>query len=235
MKNNFVSVIMPVFNAGKYVEEAIESVLNQTYKNFEFICVNDHSTDNSLSILESFGDKIKVINNKNNCGTAESRNNGIRIANGEFLAFIDNDDVWEKNKLEIQINQFKNNPDLDISFSNMECFLSPELNEAERKLYYCPTNPIPGYIPSSIVIKRTSFDKVGYFDSKWKNGESVAWLSKIQEIGLKEETTNRILLKRRIHKSNKSIVDKSISNQDYLSIIKEHFDWKMNNKSSKNK
>jgi glycosyltransferase involved in cell wall biosynthesis len=228
MNNNPVSVIIPVFNAEKYVAETIGSVLSQTYKNIEVICINDKSTDNSLPVLESFGDKIILINNEDNCGTAKSRNKGIRLARGEFLAFIDNDDIWENNKLQVQINQFRNNPDLDISFSYMQCFISPEISKEAKNLRYCPPDPIPGYIPSTIMLKRTSFEKVGYFDSRWKNGESVDWIFKAQEAGLNIHLIDQILVKRRIHETNKGILDSSISKSEYLKIIRESVNRRKN-------
>ncbi len=212
---------MPVFNAEKYVEEATKSVLSQTYKNIELICINDNSTDSSLARLESFGDEIIVINNKDNFGTSESRNKGIRRAKGEFLAFIDNDDIWEKNKLEVQMNHFNNNPKLDISFSYMKCFLSPELSEEVKNLRYCPPRPLPGYIPSTMVVKRASFDRVGYFDARWKNGESVDWLFKAKEAGLNFGIVDDVLVKRRIHETNKGALASSTNKSEYLKIIRE--------------
>ena len=144
MNGNLVSVIIPVFNAENYVDEAMQSVLSQTYKNLELICINDNSSDGSLAILESFEDGIILINNKANVGTAESRNIGIRRAQGGFLAFIDNDDIWEKDKLEVQMNHFDTDPQMDVSFSHMESFLSPELSDEVKTLRYCPPNPMPG-------------------------------------------------------------------------------------------
>jgi glycosyltransferase involved in cell wall biosynthesis len=228
MNSNIVSVILPVFNADKYVREALESVLSQTYKNIELICINDQSTDNSLSILESFGDKIILINNENNCGTAESRNKGIRLARGEYLAFIDNDDLWKSNKLEVQLNQFRNNPALDVLFSYMQCFISPDISEEIKKIRYCPPDSMPGYIPSTVVIKRTSFEKVGYFESRWKNGESVAWMFKAKDIGLNFGIVDDILVKRRIHETNKSTLNLSTTKSEYLRIVKESLDRRRN-------
>jgi glycosyltransferase involved in cell wall biosynthesis len=228
MNSNLVSIIIPVFNAEKYVQEAIQSVLSQTYKNIELICINDQSTDNSLTILESFRNKIILVNNENNCGTAESRNKGIRIARGEYLAFIDNDDIWESNKLEVQMNHLRNNPALNVLFSYMQCFISPDISEEIKKIRYCPPDPTPGYIPSTVVIKRSSFKKVGYFESRWKNGESVAWIFKAKDVGLNFGIVDDVLVKRRIHETNKSALDSSTSKSEYLRIVKESLDRRRN-------
>jgi glycosyltransferase involved in cell wall biosynthesis len=231
MKNNpaFVSVIMPVFNAEKYVVEAIESVLSQTHKNIELICINDGSTDNSLDILRSFGDKIIVIDCEKNLGTSEARNKGIHVARGNLLAFLDADDFWKNDKLEIQVNCFENNSNLDVSFTYMTNFLSPELHKKEDSLHSHTSSPIPGYIPSTLVIKKTSFEKVGYFDPKWKNGEFVAWLVKAREVGLISEVVNEVLAFRRIHETNKGVAEKSVSTDDYLKITREFLNKKRAN------
>lgn len=226
MNNNLISVIMPVFNTGKYVKEAIESVFSQTHKNMELICINDGSTDNSLSILKSFGNKIILLSSKNNCGVSEARNKGIRIAKGEFLAFLDADDVWENNKLEVQMNQFDINSNLDISFSYMKCFISPDLSEEAKRIRYCPPDSVSGHIPSTAVIKRTSFEKVGYFDSRFKNGQFIDWLIKTKEIGLNIGTVNDVLLLRRIHETNIGVRERETSRSDYLKIVKEALDRK---------
>lgn len=220
MNNKLVSVIIPVFNSEKYIEESIESVLGQTYKNIELICIDDGSTDNSLSILESFGDKIVLIKSSN-CGASEARNKGISLAEGEYIAFLDADDVWEINKIELQMKQFEIDPSLDISFTHVQCFISPELGEEIRRLRYCPPEPIPGHIPSSVVMKRKSFDNVGFFDPRFKNGQFVEWLVKAKEIRLRIETLKDVLVRRRIHNTNIGIRERETSGNDYLKIIRE--------------
>ena len=104
MKNSF-SVVIPVFNKEKYIKETILSVLNQTYDNYEIIIINDASTDNSLKIIEEvISDKAVIINNKNNLGLSASRNIGFEASSDKFVAFLDGDDVWDKNFLK-EINE----------------------------------------------------------------------------------------------------------------------------------
>ena len=103
--NNLFSIIMPCYNAEKYLKKSIESVLNQTHKNWELIIINDCSSDSSLKIINYFKDhRISLINNLKNEGVAFSRNKGVKIAKGNFIAFIDSDDLWNKKKLLIQLN-----------------------------------------------------------------------------------------------------------------------------------
>ncbi len=99
-----VSIIMPNYNGEKYLKETIESVLLQTYANWELLFVDDCSTDNSLKIVKSYGDpRIKVFQNDTNSGAAVSRNLALRKAMGKWIAFLDSDDVWFSEKLEKQL------------------------------------------------------------------------------------------------------------------------------------
>ncbi len=110
MKEELISVVMPVYNTDKYITEAINSVLNQTYGNLELIIVNDASTDNSSKIINSFESPIiKCINLKKNSGAAAARNVGIEAAKGNIICFIDSDDIWERNKLQRQYSFLKEN------------------------------------------------------------------------------------------------------------------------------
>ncbi|HEM6924441.1 TPA: glycosyltransferase family 2 protein [Providencia rettgeri] len=100
---------MPCYNSDKYISESIDSVLNQTYQNLELIIINDSSTDKTLEIIQSYDDsRIKIINSIANEGVAFSRNKGISVSNGTYIAFLDSDDIWEKTKLEKQLVYLQN-------------------------------------------------------------------------------------------------------------------------------
>lgn len=106
MNNDLVSIIMPSYNCGKYVEETIRSVQAQTYHNWEIIFVDDNSTDDTRQLVDSMrlvDSRIRFYQNKENMGAAISRNNALREAKGRWVAFLDSDDLWEPTKLEKQI------------------------------------------------------------------------------------------------------------------------------------
>lgn len=114
---SLVSIVMPAYNSSNFIEESINSVLIQSYKNIELIIIDDFSTDCTSSILkrlEDVDDRITVINLTKNEGVANARNIGIDISRGEFIAFIDSDDIWDKNKIAVQIAFMKQN---DCKFS----------------------------------------------------------------------------------------------------------------------
>ena len=116
-----VSVITPMYNCEKFISETIESVLNQTYTNWEMIIIDDCSTDKSKQIVKQYIERdkrIRLIALNENSGAAVARNKGIEVSSGRFIAFLDGDDLWEPNKLEKQI-QFMTEKNIGFSFSNI--------------------------------------------------------------------------------------------------------------------
>lgn len=118
--NDLVSIIMPSWNTANYISETIQSVLNQTYQNWELLIVDDCSSDNTDSIIKSFSDKrIKYFRNEKNLGAALTRNKALMEAKGEWIAFLDSDDLWDSQKLEKQIAFMKNN-NYKLSYTEYE-------------------------------------------------------------------------------------------------------------------
>ncbi|HAT4149657.1 TPA: glycosyltransferase family 2 protein, partial [Clostridium perfringens] len=119
--NKKLTVFMPVYNSERYLRKSIDSILNQSYKNFEFLIINDGSTDSSVDIINSYNDKrIKLINNKENKGIPYTRNLGLELSTGDYIAIMDSDDISYINRLEKQINYLELNPDIDILSSNFD-------------------------------------------------------------------------------------------------------------------
>lgn len=110
-----VSVIIPTYNNGQFIKEAIDSVLNQTYSEIEIIVVDDGSTDNTRKIVEKYKNRVKYLY-KENSGSASARNMGIRESSGELIAFLDSDDVWEDKKLEEQVRSLQNNQEAALIY-----------------------------------------------------------------------------------------------------------------------
>lgn len=115
MNSPLVSVIMPVFNTARYINEAIDSILNQTYENFEFIIIDDCSEDESVAIIEGYEDpRIKLIKNDRNLGISHTRNKGLAIAQGKYIAVFDSDDIAPKYRLEKQVSFLEKNPEFGL-------------------------------------------------------------------------------------------------------------------------
>lgn len=118
--DEIISIVVPVYNCEKFIEETINSVLNQTYKDFELILVNDCSTDKSVDKIKSFSDaRIRLIEQETNQGAYAARNRGVKEARGRYIAFLDADDIWEPVKLEHELT-FMKEEDAGFVFSGYE-------------------------------------------------------------------------------------------------------------------
>jgi len=160
---------MPVYNGAKYLSEAIESILQQTFKDFEFIIINDGSTDNSLEIIESYHDERIIIINQENQGLAVSLNNGINITKGKYIARMDQDDISYKERIKTQVDFLNNNPGVIVVGSNADVIdkdgnfvytRNPNKNNSQLKAglpYKAP------FIHPSIMIHKDSLINVGLY------------------------------------------------------------------------
>lgn len=118
-----ITVFMACYNASKYLREAIESILNQTYSDFEFLIIDDGSTDNSLEIIKEYAandNRIRIEQNDKNRGVSYTRNRGLELAGGEWLAIMDADDIAPLNRLQICIEYINSHPDIDAVFGNYQ-------------------------------------------------------------------------------------------------------------------
>jgi glycosyltransferase involved in cell wall biosynthesis len=214
-----VSVIVPVFNAAKYLDEAIGSILSQTYPNVEVIAVNDGSTDVSLNILEKYSSRITIIDSTNK-GTPAARNLGIQAAKGSYLAFLDADDIWHHEKLSVQLNMFDKTPNLDMTYCSFEEFLSPDLSAEQQARRVVKPGVLSVAVPGTTLILRASFDSVGSFSETRRSGEFIDWYARAEEIGLKIVPTNHCHYRRRSHADNQTLRLESL-HQDYMEVVRE--------------
>lgn len=222
-KENFsVSVIIPVFNGEKYLGEAIESVFAQTLKPLEILVINDGSDDHTEKIVKNYSDEIEYYS-QNRMGTGYSRNRGIELAKGNFIAHLDADDIWDPNKLLRQYEAFCNNDDVEIVGCLMKSFYSPELTQETMKNIYCPPEPIQSYSASAIVLKREVYAEVGLYEEKVDNTPDFEWFIRVREKRINEFMIEEVLCHRRLHHSNSGIMNKD-ANRERLNLLKMKLD-----------
>ncbi len=209
-----VSIITPLYNSGKYVSETIESVLAQTYSNWEMLIVDDCSTDNGVKIVKKYCEKdsrIRYIKLEKNSGAAVARNKAIKMATGEYIAFLDSDDLWKKEKLEKQTKFMK---EKNCAFSFTEYETMNEDSEKLNVLIKVPKSPIDYrryLLTTPIGCLTTMYDirKLGkvYMPLIRKRQDAGLWL-KILKTGVKGYPLKKNLAEYRLVKnsisSNKS-------------------------------
>ena len=171
-KQPLISIVLPVYNREKLVLNSIESVLNQTYKNFELIVVDDYSNDNTHSVISSIPDKrIKLLKHDKNRGASAARNTGIKASRGDWIAFHDSDDLWNKNKLEKQVETILTvEADIAVIHCGLQYFDFDSGKKLNTRIIKGNINNLVksnvGMIPGTptMVIRKSSLDDVGYFD-----------------------------------------------------------------------
>ncbi len=165
-----VTVIIPTFNRSKMVSRAICSVLAQDVKDFHLIVVDDGSTDETQEVLASFGDRIRHVRHPYNQGVSAARNTGIRLADTSYVAFLDSDDFWRREKLKEQIRFFEENPSA-VACQTEETWIRHGHRVNPKKRHAKPSGDIfaPSLrlclvSPSAVMVRTSLFDEVGLFD-----------------------------------------------------------------------
>jgi glycosyltransferase involved in cell wall biosynthesis len=230
-----VSVIIPSFNRAKIVPKAIDSVLQQTYKDYEIIVIDDGSTDNTKTVLRPYGNKI-IYRYQDNGGISSARNRGIEIAGGTYIALLDSDDYWLEEKLERQMACFKENASYGMVATRCSSFSIDgnfDVLEPQGKIRKKNRPGKSGWIyqdlfyrnfirTSSVVIRQDCFGKVGLFDESLYQGEDVdMWMrmAKAYQVGFINEPLT-------VYTDNPKGVstDRLAGRETYLQVLEKNYD-----------
>jgi glycosyltransferase involved in cell wall biosynthesis len=217
-----VSVIIPVYNDERHIGEALESVIAQTYGPIEVIVIDDGSTDGTARIVGQF--PLVTYHYQANGGSSAARNRGVSLSRNRLLAFLDSDDLWFEDKLMRQVRVLSEHAEVDAVFGHVRQFVSPELlptlsGRQTNRL----SDPMPGLLTSTMLIKREAFLRVGPFEVKWRHAEWPDWYARSLEGGLIAVMLEEVVALRRIHKTNKGIVQRALV-RDYARVLKASLD-----------
>ena len=216
-----VSVIIPVYNGARFLRAALESVFAQTYRPIEVIVVDDGSADDSGVIAQSFPE-VRYVRQQNE-GVAAARNNGIQIARGEFLAFLDQDDLWTPEKLKVQVDHLLNNPELGYTLTQLQFFLEPGTTLPPWFRKELLTTVHPGWVLGTLVVRRTVFDQVGDFATAYSAANDSDWFFRAKAAEIPMAVVPELLLRKRIHEANDSGRAKEILSE-LLRVVKTSLD-----------
>ncbi len=215
-----VSVVLPMYNRAAYVAEAIASVYAQTSPVADVVVVDDGSTDESVAVVERVARPGLSIVRQSNRGIGAARNRGIAAATGDWIAFIDSDDLWEPDKLARQLAAGAGDG-ADLVFGHLVEFLSPERAADLAGTLRVATSPVPGLIASTLLARRAAIERIGPFDERLRVGEFVEWMSRARDLGLGIRMIDQTVARRRVHGGNTVLTR---SNADYLRAIKMTLD-----------
>lgn len=227
--NELVSVVMPVHNGEKYLREAIESVLDQTYTNFEFLLIENCSSDSSVELIKSYNDTRMRLIFEDDCGIVQGYNRGFREAKGEFIIIHDQDDISSQYRIESQIHYLLKK-DLDLCGSGFKIVdeqgkyiksMNPPLEKSEiiERIFF----DFFSLFNPTIALRKKVILKLNYFDIKFPIGTDYDFLLK-SLLDFKCGNNGRLLLKYRIHKNNTSNKDPKLGEKIVRSLALNHFD-----------
>jgi glycosyltransferase involved in cell wall biosynthesis len=201
------SVVIPAYEAERFLGEAIESVLAQTYSPVETIVVDDGSADRTAEVAAAY-DGVKVIVQENE-GPSAARNRGFAAASGEFVSFHDSDDLMTPDKLAVQIGHMLENPEVGCVLATQELIVEPGAElpfwvEGSRVPAVMPARPAelanePDVHPMTMVVRREVFERVGDFDPAMRAAEDFDWMLRASEEGVDIARLDQVLLRRRVH------------------------------------
>jgi glycosyltransferase involved in cell wall biosynthesis len=197
-------------------------VLAQTFHPLEIIVVDDGSTDRTASIAEQFGQPV-ICHRRTHGGIAASRNFGISVARGNWLAFLDADDLWTPDKLERQLAAAEKDEALEIIFGGVRQFVSPELSREDQLRLAAPQTTSAAPHVGTMLARRAVFGRVGLFDETLKVAEFIEWFARVQDAGARMTTLPEIVLQRRRHPANTTLKRKD-SLSDMTVVIKRILD-----------
>lgn len=211
-----ISCVIPVFNGERFIAEAIASVRRQTVPISEVIVVDDGSTDRTADVVAGLGD-IRYLGQANS-GAPSARNRGMAAATGEFVAFLDADDIWEESKTALQLERFDADPRIGACTTYMQNFWMEEVeNELEGSEVNRLTEAQPG-VASSVMLRAGACREVGPLDTSLRHRDIQDWLIRMRGFGWRLETRNEVLVRRRVHSSNISRQRTDAGEQELLRL-----------------
>jgi len=213
-----VSVIVPCFNAARYIGEAIESVLTQVLPDDEIIVVDDGSSDDSAKVIASFGGRVCYIH-QDNQGISAARNSGLAYASGAHIAFLDADDLWTSESLPLRRRFLTEHVNLDYVYGWVEQFISPDIDETVRQTIGKLPDFQPGRVAGAMLVRRQVFERVGLFDSGFRIGETMDWVARADTAGHQSGDVGEVVLRRRVHGANTVIKERNMQG-DYLRVLR---------------
>jgi glycosyltransferase involved in cell wall biosynthesis len=195
-----VSVVIPVRDGEAFVTAAIESVCRQSIDDIEVIVVDDGSTDASFAVAAGHPDARTRAVRQAASGASAARNHGARLARGEWLAFLDADDLWVPEKLSLQLEAVSTTPAATMAFGHVQEFISPEFAVAGTQ--QAIPRLLPGYSVVTLLLRRRDFAATGGFDERLMTGEFADWYDRGRTAGFEPLLLSDTLALRRIHAGN---------------------------------
>ena len=225
MNKPLISCIVPVYNGERYLRETVDSILAQTYRSLEIIVVDDGSTDGTAAAVAGYGTQVLYLSQPN-LGPAAARNLGLRATLGDFVAFLDADDLWHPEKFTQQMARLHQRPNIDLCFTRYKNFWMPELAEEEGRYQGHPlSRPQSAWHIGTLLARRVAFEKFGHFNENVREFENMSWFLRAAGQDAVIEILPDVLMDRRFHLENITRKKKAEILDSFPSLLKEWLDY----------
>ncbi|MES2393141.1 MAG: glycosyltransferase family A protein [Acidobacteriota bacterium] len=221
MDAKLISVIIPCYNAGKYLTQALDSVYAQNYEPLEIVVVNDGSTDDTAEVVKAYPGVRYVY--QQNQGPPVARNTGLTHSTGELIAFLDSDDLWKEGKLALQRQYLEEHPEEGCVIGRWQNFLEAGTERPEWVPEEMLSEDTVVLALQASLIRREVFEQVGGFNPQYRVADDLEWFVRLREAGVMIGFMSSVLVNRRIHESNISQDQNSVASAT-IHILKDHLD-----------
>ncbi len=214
-----VTCVIPAYNAERYVDRALTSVIEQSRPPDEIIVVDDGSTDGTAAVLAAYGSRLRVVR-QTNSGPAAARNRGIEMAAGDLICFQDADDEWDRDKLAKQLALLDASPNVGICITHLRNVWAQHL-EAERRglAEHLFANDPPGYVFQTSLIRRSVFEHAGMLDETLRRAEDIEWFARARDAGVALAIVPEVLVYRHLHGQNISDAGESTASDRHDQLL----------------
>lgn len=221
-----VGVVIPVHNGARFIDATLSSVANQnTRVAFDVVCVDDGSTDDSVNHIRAFSGEfsaLRIISHPEALGPAAARNEGAGALNTEYVAFLDQDDIWHPEKTTAQVTELENNPEFEFCIGLQEFRFDSAHNIPRWFRDEWKANAQQGFLPSALMAKRSFFLGTGGFDTQYQfGGDDLDWFARNLKAGVAYGALDQTVVTRLVHDSNLSRHSKN-ANRELLAIVKNY-------------
>lgn len=216
-----VSVITVVQNGERYLSTAIESILAQAWQPDEVLVIDGASTDRTAEIAQSYP-KVRYSQQQGE-GLAHARNTGIEDASSEWIAFLDHDDYWTPQKLELQMSCLANRSEYQYSYAEVQLFLEPGCQLRAGFPLHLLEQPQIGRTPGTLIARRSLFDRIGQFNPQLRIGCDAEWFARVKDAKIPAAFVPEVLLYKRVHQTNLS-ANVAANRKELFQVVKQSLD-----------
>ena len=218
-----VSILLPVLNAERFLAQALDSIQAQTYPHYELIIIDGGSSDGTAALART-APRARWLA-QTGAGLANAWNTGLSAAQGEYISFIESDDLWRADKLDVQVHHLKQHTSFQYVIAQVQLFLEPGCPPPAGLNPDVFAGSHVGRMPGTLMARRALFEQIGMFEDRWRVTPDIDWFARLAAEQVPGAVLPEVLLYRRIHESNLTqVAGPSLVKTELLQLLKQNMD-----------